>query len=188
MHADLGLGKIITRDADAQRDAIHIAVAPVVATTTLAAGDRIAFATKDNRERVVKVFTGGFGIVDPFLEGYVMPEQRFWAFLFPNTVTGMRHEWQHPHFSGTETATAQDVAKARITDIAKMIGGSFGTFDALMEHVESCVEGGDHYVEYGHEHMRDTWYGIEDEFWKHRETLTGKKKPEDHTAIFCCSC
>lgn len=188
MHADLGLGKLIPDSKVVARDAIHVAVAPVVATVPLAPGDRIDFATKDNRVNVTKVLSGGFGIVDPFLDTYVMPGQGCWAFLFPNTVTGLRHDWEHPSFKGTTTATAQDVASARITDMAKLIGHPFETFDALMEHVESCIAGGDHYVEHGHEHMRIVWYEIEDEFWKHYESLTGKKKPVEHTWFFCCSC
>lgn len=180
------LGQII--DGKQQRDAIHIAIAPVKATVPLAAGDCIDFASKENRFDVVKVQSGGFGIVDPFLTSYVMPGQWFWAFLRPNTVTGMRHEWQHPAFSGQQSANIQDVARAALTEIAEEIGGPFGTLESLIAHVESCMEGGEHYVEHGHEHMRSVWYENEERFWVHYEALTGKKKPDEYTPIFCCTC
>ena len=87
------------------RDAIHIAVAPVVATEQLNPGQRIWFVEKGNYERVCG---GGFftdhaiGIVDPFLTGPVNEGDRFWMFLFPRTITSLRHEWTHPAFPEEE--------------------------------------------------------------------------------------
>jgi hypothetical protein len=75
------LGQVIT-DIGARRDAIHIAVAPMVATAALHPGQRLQN-----------------GIVDPFLTAPVQPGERYWLFLFPGTVTGMRHVWSHPAFT-----------------------------------------------------------------------------------------
>jgi hypothetical protein len=79
----------------ARRDAIHVAVAPCVAVDALAPGDLVdANGQFVNRVKAV-------GIVDPFLTAPVKRGQRFFIFLFPGTVTGMRHAWQHPAFDTT---------------------------------------------------------------------------------------
>lgn len=83
-------------DETARRDAIHIAVAPVVAQEWLNAGEHV---TRDGRHAEY----GGeaVGVVDPFLRTGVDKGQRFFIFLYPDTVTGMRHVWSHPAFDTT---------------------------------------------------------------------------------------
>lgn len=89
------LGQLI--DETAQRDAIHIAIAPVVAGMDLEPGQRVGFF-KGNE--IVTGVSGvpSVGIIDPFLKETVKAGQRCWLFLFPNTVTSLRHEWTHPLF------------------------------------------------------------------------------------------
>lgn len=93
---DLGLGKLITTEQ--QRDAIHVAVAPVVAAEVLYPGQHVGFLPGGQ--------VGGagehIGIVDPYLKEFVNKGGSFWLFLYPQTVTGMRHEWSHPAFSGLD--------------------------------------------------------------------------------------
>jgi hypothetical protein len=68
---------------DAKRDAIHVAVLPMVATNNLVPGQRLRN-----------------GIVDPFrTDPVILPGERFWLFLYPGTVTGLRHVWTHPAFA-----------------------------------------------------------------------------------------
>lgn len=79
---------------DARRDAVHIAVAPVVAAEELAPGRRVGL-------REDGLASGGeepIGVVDPFREAPVLPGQLFWLFLFPGTITSLRHVWTHPAF------------------------------------------------------------------------------------------
>jgi len=89
------LGKFIT-DGDRRRDAIHIAVAPVTAAAALTPGQHVGLVGDDTEQ--VGPADNCIGIVDPFLQRAVEPGQRFWLFLYPNTVTSLRHYWTHPDF------------------------------------------------------------------------------------------
>jgi hypothetical protein len=91
------LGHLIT-DGDRRRDAIHIAVAPVTAAETLVPGQHVGFVRPGDTETVGES-ENPIGIVDPFLQGDVRPGQRFWLFVYPNTVTSLRHVWTHPAFA-----------------------------------------------------------------------------------------
>ena len=96
MSDNLKLGHLI--DGNQQRDAIHIAIAPVVAAEVLHPGDRIGFVDPANPE-MVRRHGIHIGIVDPFLIRRIVPGQRFWMLLFPGTITSLRHDWTHPAFS-----------------------------------------------------------------------------------------
>ncbi len=88
----------------AKRDAIHIAVAPVVAGEKLKPGDRVKFAGDDG----VTVAKAGamdtvIGIIDPFLSAMPIKKgTRCYILLMPNTITSLRHEWTHPAFVAAE--------------------------------------------------------------------------------------
>jgi len=112
--SDLKLGQIIT--GAAARDAIHVAVAPVEAGENLAVGQRVCLV---NNVAVPEfVDNTAVGIVDPFLPSQVRVGQTFWLFLFPGTITALRHEWTHPAFMNNS-----DAGKL-LSDIADKIGCS----------------------------------------------------------------
>jgi len=96
------LGKRI-EDGDRRRDAVHVAVAAVTAETRLSPGQHIGLVRADNMELVCQT-ERNIGIVDPFLTEDVEPGQRFWMFLYPDTITGLRHIWTHPAFSAAAVA------------------------------------------------------------------------------------
>lgn len=83
---------------EGQRDAIHIACIPLIATEELYPGDSISVRRRDDGEFEAMHGTQFVGIVDPFLVGKVEPGERFWGCLFPNTITGLHHVWTHPMF------------------------------------------------------------------------------------------
>ncbi len=84
---------------DARRDAVHIAVAPVVAGMSLDPGEHVAIDTDGTAWTSPPIKAMTIGIVDPFRQGMVRKGERFWLFLYPNTVTSLRHVWSHPSFS-----------------------------------------------------------------------------------------
>jgi hypothetical protein len=90
------LGNLIDADR-VGRDAIHMAIAPGVAAEELYPGQHVGFAEPGNLRRFGP---GGphVGIVDPFLRGPVPVGAGFYVCLYPNTVTSLRHVWQHPAF------------------------------------------------------------------------------------------
>ena len=82
-----------------RRDAVHIAIAPVTADQDLIVGSHVGL--KPGTTDLVGYFPStAVGIVDPFLtERVVKKGQRFWLFLYPGTVTSLRHVWTHPAFT-----------------------------------------------------------------------------------------
>jgi len=97
MDQALQLGQLI-EDGDRRRDAIHIAVAPVTAVERLSPGQHVGLVREDDPE-LVGPCDRTIGVVDPFLTAEVEPGRRFWLFLFPGTITGLRHVWTHPAFT-----------------------------------------------------------------------------------------
>ena len=78
-----------------KRDAIHLAVEAVEATSILYPGDHIA--VQDGK--AIKTAPGeGLGIVDPFLTMALKPGDRFWFVMYPRQVHSLRHVWAHPAF------------------------------------------------------------------------------------------
>lgn len=96
-------------DETAVRDAIHFALAPVVGSRksgVMMPGTHVGLDANGEADMAkVKI-----GIVDPFLTSPVNPGQRFWLFLYPNTVTGLRHQWTHPAFGEEVAVVRQPVA------------------------------------------------------------------------------
>lgn len=82
-----------------RRDAIHIAIAPVTAGHDMKPGTRVGLHPGDSTTQVVWDNASPIGVVDPFLTETVKTGERFWLFLFPNTITGLRHVWSHPAFT-----------------------------------------------------------------------------------------
>lgn len=93
------LGQII--EGPARRDAIHIAVFPATACERLSPGEHVGFPNPGDPEKVGKC-EKPLGVVDPFLARDVEAGERFWLFLYPKSVTGLRHAWEHPAFPSSD--------------------------------------------------------------------------------------
>ncbi len=94
--SDTTLGSLIV--GKGERDAIHVALAPVTTREHLKPGQHVGFVREYDTD-VIGVCPNPIGIVDPFLEHTVKPGDRFYVVLYQNTVTGMKHQWEHPAFA-----------------------------------------------------------------------------------------
>ena len=172
------LGKLL--DGPTERDAVHVAIAPVIASEVLSAGEHVGFVRAGDTVVVGRVAVL-IGIIDPFLSESVQPGQRCWLFLYPQTVTGMRHQWEHPAF-----VESGAVAESRrwIAELAAQIDQ---TPNRLMEAAELWIECGDYTYDNSEKYklVDIDWK----EFWRHYEIVTGRK-PEDveQYGFFTCSC
>lgn len=190
---DLKIGQLI--EGSAQRDAIHVAVVPLVAGETLYRGTRVRLKS-GSLEVVLKgdYNEDAIGIVDPFLsDDYcwrLEKGQRFWCFLFPGSVTGMRHEWQHPAFMNVRPPGSMDEEWLREFadrwnfDWDELIQAATCARDPNAEEWEGpyvTARGVDLHSagELGEDH---------DLFWEHLEGYTGQKFDQAHREGMGWSC
>lgn len=92
--------------ATAGRDAVHVAVVPIVAPCWLRPGERV---DRDGRPAGSPGCGPVVGIVDPYRgEDGIRPGERVWLCLTPGTITGLRHVWTHPAFKTSVPAVFVD--------------------------------------------------------------------------------
>lgn len=180
-----------------ERDAIHVAVVPMVASEMLRPGQRVGVLDGElagPSEDVV-------GVVDPYLTDVVFKGERFWLCLLPNTVTGMRHHWSHPVFSAAETSTpSKEQSKAWLTEFAKHFeqpegckesygdAGEFG-YDELIEAARAFVEDGEYHTCRGFDTPEEASRYTK-EMWGHIRNVVDFEIPDSDTDghFFTCSC
>lgn len=150
MSTEVTVGKLLV--GNERRDAIHFALAPVIADTKLFPGQRIGFID-GSQERVCAALDTGesvrcLGILDPFLRHFVVKDQKCWMFLLPNTVTGMRHQWEHPAFSadpGLVAASDISVSEQWLRDYATRHNPYRDPAGAYRYFIQSLREGAIHF-------------------------------------------
>jgi hypothetical protein len=179
------LGTII--DENQKRDAIHLAVEPVIAGEWLNPGDDVSL--KDGA-----AFRGGttLGIVDPFIKTKIGPGERFWLVVYPRKITSLRHVWEHPAFSDSPVTP---VSASTAVDPVKLDAERYirEEADRLGLSYEEIMDGADNYQRYG-EYMIDggRWEGEgladADKFWTAYEKVTDKEITGDRYSFFSCSC
>jgi hypothetical protein len=85
------------------RDAVHFAIVQVVANETLRPGQHVGIIAHPEgsppyADSQASQANGGLiGVVDPFLRRPVGRGQMCWLFLYPGSITSLRHEWTHPN-------------------------------------------------------------------------------------------
>lgn len=184
---DLGIGKKITTYQ--KRDAIHIAIFPGIAGEELVAGEHVGLSSDDGKTFNKKAKP--VGIVDPFLRGRVKVGEQFWVFLYPNTVTSLKHNWSHPDFENDipeENIFSQlknFESRKWLEQFATDIGLSY---EELMTAAADSVKSEDEWGTYVTIHV-DTPYDKLEEFWKHYAKVAYIKLPEKYGKnFFSCSC
>jgi hypothetical protein len=203
------LGRLL--EGTVGRDAIHIAIAPVVAGEELWPGQHIGFANAGEHHTVIGAagMVRALGIVDPYLRQRVFLGDRFYMFLYPQTITGLRHEWTHPAFPQEPTPAERAEADARmiaaLPDI-RVEGAPRST--PLRSHAEQWLH--EFANEWGfdfrtmiadasagrplitHETDIHSWAetGKEQEFWSMLQIYTGQVFTSEHReeTYFSCSC
>lgn len=102
------LGTILRPDQ--RRDAIHLAVEPVIAAERIPVGADIIVmfpgttGTGNGKAycQVLGTRLGrgeGTGIADPFIKkDFIEVGERFWYVMYPRQVHSLRHVWTHPAF------------------------------------------------------------------------------------------
>lgn len=187
----LGLGKIIA--SEQQRDAIHVAIAPVVASHLMAPGTHIGFTCGDRETVEAKPpQSGAIGIVDPFLIGMVHPGQRFWMLLYPGSITSLRHDWTHPAFGGPEQPPAPDSKQEAEKWLREFAERANLSYETVIAAGVNYIRDGDIHVEHDTERARDAIYepGAREQYWKNFETVTGRtvSTGDRESHVFSCSC
>lgn len=189
------MGKILPDEIPVgARDAVHVAVIAATAGETLWAMGDVSY------ENGIACTEGKhIGIVDPFLDGKVKRGQKFWLFLYPRTITGLKHVWEHPDFKeetapvGKKVRTEADVTAARekAEECLHQWAGNHGVeYTSMMRKIKECIndEGElDDYIDLGTGSSEE----IDDpeEFWTNVGlVLNVDIKDKTQITYFSCSC
>lgn len=176
----LGIGKLITRDQ--HRDAIHVAIAPVVADHSMPPGSHVGVSKTGCANQTLP----HVGIIDPFLNKDVAKGDKCWLFLYPGTITSLRHEWIHPAFDGEVICDKAKSVKwleeyvKRVCPYYEDYGG-----DGYSQFIERAQRGEIYY--YGTD--LHGVYDLEepDELFEHLSIVLGREVGAQHFT-YSCSC
>ena len=198
--SDTEVGRVF--DEQQGRDAIHFAVLSVYSMVKVYPGQELGLMDSGKAYEVgPSVFP--LGIVDPFLTHPVQPGQWFWLYLFPKTITSLRHVWTHPAVGeelaeklpapkkskpkSKAKAAERDAKENEAREIIQQFANEYGL--DYQEIIDAAID----YVDNGN-WMSDggRWEGMdlyEDAFWDALEVVTGRRFTSDQRGgVFSCSC
>lgn len=178
--SDIQLGQLIS--GPAVRDAVHIAIAPVIAGQDLKPGEHVQLIIKG--ENIVIKGDSPIGIVDPLLKKKVKVGQEFYLWMYPNTITSLRHDWTHPDFLPKTPKEDSEIAVAKAW-IESFAIDNDSYYDEIMEAAENYLRYNDYLSDGG----RFEGCRVTDEFWDHYSIIVGYKVDENNRgSFFSCSC
>lgn len=190
------MGAVLSEEVS-ERDAVHVAVIAVTADSKLVPGQDIGILTgrHPNGDHIASTRADEMiGIVDPFIKGTVWPNQRFWMFLYPRTITALSHRWSHPSFPDAGTAEVYAPPSSKLSseqwirDFAQR--SDCPGYEALMAKAAEIADGRNDAWDddYMHWDGSDAHGEIPPEFWDHAEIVLGRKIMGKRTSYFSCSC
>lgn len=165
------------------RDAIHIAVAPLMAGENLNPGDGFK---NDDGVAMKAPFEIRDGVVDPFLRIPLKKGDRFWGFLKPGSITNLRHHWTHPSFrEDKELWEDEEDHHAWLIKFAKKHGFDF---HELLDIADECDPYCGGITKFGE--FDDDWPEEKDLLFEHLESYLKRKIPQQNkdNIYFSCSC
>lgn len=181
-----------------KRDAIHIAVEPVIAGHHLLPGAEVGRLPDGTYSPVADKIVG---IVDPFIDGRVNKGERFWLLLMPRTVTSLRHVWEHPDFpdDAGKQVTARRVKPAPVKALEPVEAALTSKewieqfASSIRQSYEDLMAAADRWVEredytYDNSESYKGHYEKFREFWPHWAVVTGREMPREPHAFFTCGC
>lgn len=181
MADQIKLGVLI--DEHQHRDAIHIAVAPVIAAEVRLPGMDIGLLSGSQEQ--VSRSAKHIGIVDPFLKLQVQPGQRFYMFLYPQTITSLRHEWTHPAFQSVTAPVGVSDSEKWLREYASGLGVDYRE---LMDGADAWVVNDEYFMPSDDAGMLEG-ISTDAEFWPHYEKVRGVTVDANRRRnFFTCSC
>lgn len=193
--SDLNLNEL--PGPDAVRDAIHIAVIPLIAGEDIYEGKvKLQVGSKDVALRV-RADEPAIGIVNPWhpakpgeYYSVVRKGERFYCLLNPGSVTGMRHHFKHPIFD--EAPPIQDESELWLRRFAQHWNFDFDTLIENGIKVQNATDPYDYWVTADGVDLHSASELGEDYdlFWEHLENYTGEKVDEEKRKFlgWSCSC
>jgi hypothetical protein len=184
------MGAILPNDAGG-RDAVHVAVFSAVSTERLYPGQDITIISHEERDARVAPGPNAVAIVDPFLRAAVPAGERFWAYLYPRTITALSHRWSHPAFeSEAATAYVPPAGKLRSEEWLRAFcdtadcPGYLAVIAKAEEFLDGALDSDESLFFVGRNAQGD----IPPEFWTHVGVVLGRVIPPKVPAYFLCSC
>ena len=191
--AQFTIGKII--DETARKDAVHFALAPMYAFEKIWPCSHVKLMpTRPGYVRHAhETDPLAIGVIDPFLLEGAEKDERFWVFLNPNTITNLRHEWEHPAFAEQEQTsdqkTAAKVADALLRTPQRRLLEDFAeeidvSYEELLNAASDFVTAGN-YLSQG-----SKFEGVRspEGFWSAYDFVTQTKSGMTDESFFSCAC
>lgn len=184
-------GHLITDDCQ-DRDAVHVAVVPVEANSILYPAQHVGLA--QGRTDLVGSCNNPIGVVDPFLKDRVHRSERFWLFLYPGTITSLRHAWTHPAFEGEGIASPQATAMAWLEQFCRDHNPGPGCDWEDTIHVGQLIAIGQEAIDRdgpmycgNSQTMANALHEHRKKFWENLSIVTGSPQLDDLPG-FKCAC